>query len=285
MKTFITLAAAILGSALSAQPTLIFESSDNHSFCLVDDGTVKIMEHPLPGDADFKLLDLDGTLFRTVTLPEPMASGAIISYVTLSLFDCDESTVEYVYFKPGNNGGPFSDPTPPHAMVAAENGTVILDLPDYSLYEGNSNFTSLNSKNIVDHPDGAVLLVWEGLHGQHWRAYRLCGHLPTEHMREMGELAGISDFSNEGSDNLNVYPNPATEEVRVDYRLPSGHSHADLRVFSMDGTMLIRERVTNTSGEVVLKVDKLPAGTYMLNIQLDNGHTALGRFVKVTRVR
>ena len=283
MKTIFTFAAAILGSALSAQPELIFESADKHTFCLVDDGIVKIMEHPESGDTDFKLLDFDGTLFRTVPLPEPFA-GAIISYVTLSLFDCDESTVEYVHFKPGNTGGPFGEPTPPHARVMAEDGTVILDLPEYSLYEGNSNFTAANSNNIVDHPDGAVMLAWEGLYGEHWRAYRLCGHLPAQHMREMGELVGIQDFGNE-AEHINVYPNPAAEEVRVDYRLPVGHSHADLRVFAMDGTLLIRERVTNTSGDLVLNVEKLPAGTYMLNVLLDNGRTAAGRFVKVTRTR
>lgn len=282
MKSLLTLAALILGLALRAQPQLIFESDDKHSFCLVDDGNVKIMEHPAVGDTDFKLLDLDGTLFRSLSLPEPFA-GAIISHVTLSLFDCDESSVEYVHFKPGSNGGPFSEPTPPHAMVVAEDGTVILDQPGYSLYEGNSNYTTLNSNNIVDHPDGAVMLVWEGLHGEHWRAYRLCGHLPMPHMRELGELVGIQDFSSEGAENLKLYPNPAADEVRVDYRLPVGHSHADLRVFAMDGTLVIRERVTNTSGDLVLNVEQLPAGTYMLNVLLDNGRTAAGRFVKVTR--
>lgn len=285
MKTFFTLAAAFFVSAAFAQPQLLMESSDRHIFCLVEDATVKIMKHPAPGDADFQLFDLDGDLYRTVTLPEPMAAGAMISHVTLSLFDCDESTVEYVYFKPGSAGGPFGESTPPHAMIASEDGSLILDLPDYSLYEGNLQFTSINPKNIVDHPDGAVMVVWEGMHGEHWQIYRLCGHLPTQHMREEGELVGIQDFSNEGSENLKIYPNPAAEEIRVDYSLPAGHMHADLRVFGMDGTLVLRERITNSAGDVVLNVDQLPAGTYMLNIQLDNGHTALGRFVKVTRVR
>ncbi len=78
---------------------------------------------------------------------------------------------------------------------------------------------------------------------------------------EMYTTVGIADASEIIS---RLYPNPATDEVRLKWDAQAGHSY-EIRLLDIQGKSLIQS-ISNT-GEIQLDIAKLPAGLYFVNIK------------------
>ena len=68
-----------------------------------------------------------------------------------------------------------------------------------------------------------------------------------------------------------AYPNPATVSITLPY---STDRTADLNVYSVDGRLVMSQRVQAGDGKVTLKVDAMPSGIYIYRLG-----TAYGKFV------
>ena len=66
--------------------------------------------------------------------------------------------------------------------------------------------------------------------------------------------------------NIIVYPNPTDGKVTVN---ADGEMISEIRAYSLDGRMVKRVRVADTEAE--LNFDALAKGTYLLQIQLQQG--------------
>ncbi|TGE04324.1 T9SS type A sorting domain-containing protein, partial [Hymenobacter fodinae] len=73
---------------------------------------------------------------------------------------------------------------------------------------------------------------------------------------------------------LNIYPNPAANELRINLSNPG----ARLTVYSATGLALLDTRTATKEG--VLDIQKLPAGTYVLLVRPDQGTCLRQQFVK-----
>ena len=70
------------------------------------------------------------------------------------------------------------------------------------------------------------------------------------------------------SDNVQVYPNPATAEITVSLTSPS---EVDIRIFDLSGKLLVYQADTIIEGAHSLDVSSLTSGIYFLRINSENG--------------
>ena len=78
-------------------------------------------------------------------------------------------------------------------------------------------------------------------------------------------------------DRLRVHPNPARDEltVLVGEDMTSG---GQLRIWTMDGRLAMEQVAVGP--RVVLNVEPLSNGPYLLELVHDSGHRSVSRFVK-----
>ena len=68
---------------------------------------------------------------------------------------------------------------------------------------------------------------------------------------------------------LQLYPNPAREQVRVAYTLPTGTNAATLELHDALGRLLLRQALPPSRAESQLALDHLPAGLYSATLTAD----------------
>ncbi len=84
---------------------------------------------------------------------------------------------------------------------------------------------------------------------------------------ELVVVSGINDWS---SGEINLFPNPVTNELNVG--LERGLSYpVDLRVFNLAGAMLVSEMIAPGSASFQLPLTSLPSGTYLVQLSDPKG--------------
>ncbi len=84
---------------------------------------------------------------------------------------------------------------------------------------------------------------------------------------ELVVVSGIDDWS---SGEINLFPNPVTNELNVG--LERGLSYSvDLRVFNLAGAMLVSEMIAPGSTSFQLPLTSLPIGTYLVQLSDPKG--------------
>jgi len=80
---------------------------------------------------------------------------------------------------------------------------------------------------------------------------------------------------------LNAFPNPVMEELRISYNTSASGNlrQAQLRLFDANGRLLRQRTVEGSGGVLVLSVENLPSGLYLLELS-QNGQSEQQRFVK-----
>ena len=84
------------------------------------------------------------------------------------------------------------------------------------------------------------------------------------------------------TEELNVYPNPALNEVFVDMSWNNGQAAGDLVIMDATGKEVKKQPVTLNDGfnKIQLNIDQLIFGIYSIEVQLDGQSIYLDRFVK-----
>ena len=77
---------------------------------------------------------------------------------------------------------------------------------------------------------------------------------------------------------LNVYPNPVTNEVRIE--LPATTGRTSVAVFDYTGKQIMKKDIAiNNQSFTILQVGNLAAGTYTIQVYLNN-ELYIGKIVK-----
>jgi len=90
-------------------------------------------------------------------------------------------------------------------------------------------------------------------------------------------------------DKLYVYPNPAADQAMVRYRLGPGQSAVKLRLLDMVGEPVGEEvegqAVPGVDNETIVKLAKVPSGTYIVRLAVTNSGKTEVKFTKLAVVR
>jgi len=79
-----------------------------------------------------------------------------------------------------------------------------------------------------------------------------------------------------------AYPNPATDQIAIDYEFPTGVKVAELKLFNIVGQEILKQVVSDKSGKIQLSVSDLPEGIYFYSLTINDG-AALTRKLIIRR--
>lgn len=133
-----------------------------------------------------------------------------------------------------------------------------------------------NATVMMDAADSAVIFNKESL-----IVIARRGYLGKDTLEDTSTPNAIVDVN--GVNNVqiaNLYPNPTSSDVTLSINAPMTMA-ADIRIYSITGAMVMSKNVKLEAGttELVLDTDLLPAGTYSVLLNTENG-IVRSRFVK-----
>jgi len=223
----------------------------------------------------FELYNLDHTLYQVVDVPEQEGTAFYnLYYVTRTLFDCDDSNIEYLVSRPCL--GPDCDLS--YTTIYRADGSEIFhadslwaaggfggvrqfNFPIYSTPEG----TKLKLVNTDASPESSVSI------------YSICGSLPgTSQLFGIG-ITDLEDF--QLPIDINAYPNPADELITISYSLPSGDNIAMVEIVDSKGQILQSIQVGKIFDSIQFNTSQLSAGTYFYRVVTSNGRSEAQRFI------
>lgn len=88
-------------------------------------------------------------------------------------------------------------------------------------------------------------------------------------------IAGIESINN--SNNLSIYPNPASEILNISIAKEIDLTNATVSLVDVSGKQVLNQRIQST--ETVIHINHLPNGIYLLNVRLNN---EISTFKKIT---
>ena len=92
------------------------------------------------------------------------------------------------------------------------------------------------------------------------------------------EEHGIIPESSEESA-FDLYPNPATNEVRIRYDINDLSELSYLKMYDLSGKLIYQELITDQHNEIVLRLDQYDKGVYLVNITTENGDNLTKKLV------
>lgn len=263
----ITLLAVACLVAIRANAQIVFEHSYTNihqGFTLVpiDSGEYKYIDVNY-FNIDMTLYNLDHSLYTTIAMPSALVGSltTYVYYVTKRLFDCDTSQIEYLVQH--QDPGTYTV----HVSIYREDGTLLFHASDYTI-GGGTGGPGFSTFPIYNTPLGAKMILKSDTSSEA-RIYSLCGLAPLYE----SPLEPVNTYSN-------VYPNPASNHITLEYRLPENLHQADLLVYSIDGTLVKQYRVTDDFHNVILSLENLPVGTYTYSIRTPSETLPAGKFLK-----
>lgn len=205
------------------------------------------------------IYDMNHNLLKTIdcfNLPTPGNYLGYILYISEQLFDSDNK-IEFLY------GYAYSDENGYFTGIYNEDGTSLFSdtgativnvnvlQQQYPIYN-----TSYGAKMILSYPNGGA------------KVFSLPGTLSTDIEKANEQLVALQT----GQGSLgNLYPNPNSGLVTLDYKLPDGEHIGELVLYNMQGTEVKRYKVDDTFNAVLLDNSQLPAGTYFYQLQTSKG--------------
>lgn len=259
-----------------AQITLQATAPDDLRSLLSLMAGTKLITH-LPATGSVTIYNMDLSVHRTLSIPAPPAGydWSAISYITETLFDTDDSNIEYMLFGSGENPGDFV------TFIVREDATVLFSaVPGISLQYGSDAMN--DGPGIFETASGAVMLIQETF-GSPTQLYSLPGHVPcTASCQEAAaNYAGVTGVGDQmGVPGPNGFPNPADQRATIHYVVPAGSTQAKLILHDATGRILFQGAL-DASGKYELDTSRLPSGTYEYVITVDGGMLTGSKLVVV----
>ncbi|HOZ88423.1 MAG TPA: T9SS type A sorting domain-containing protein, partial [Bacteroidia bacterium] len=206
----------------------------------------------------FKLYNLDGTLFKTFALPpKPSTNASIyaIFYVSETLFDTDPSNIEYMLL------WATSSPQSFRTQVAREDGTLLLDELNASTVEF---YTTGKYISVFETDQGTKLQLAYSAPGPNgWqqlgaKIFILPGSYPTGINPNLMTIPGSAD--------PNVFPNPTNGAFTFGIE---NNNNLNLEFFSMDGKKL---KTYDVGPDNKVPDLGLPSGEYLIRANDQKTH-------------
>ncbi|HKK40502.1 MAG TPA: T9SS type A sorting domain-containing protein [Cryomorphaceae bacterium] len=285
-KFCLFLTAALLTTAVHSQIDLIGEYEANESqMVLVDDNLLKIFVSNY-GEGSFTLYNLDNTVYREIDIPQVGISGThFVYFISRSLFDCDTTTVEYVVYNAEMS--PMGGVDNRWVRIYREDGTELLHVEDAIMHGTPTSYSVVNTGWIQNGEMGAVLKIGlvENLNpspSTH-RYYQLCGSVPVMNRSAlMGDLTGILEEGSNGENGFVIYPNPTNSGV-IQFQPDDYLADYEgmVRLFNMSGQLMKEVQLNSYEALQSIDISDLSNGTYLLNVQLEDGTIVNEKLVKL----
>ncbi len=218
----------------------------------------------------FSLYNMDFTPFMlSIAVPEPFQptnfNNFNVLYITRALFDCDTSTIEYVYETPISAYYTF--------RIVRTDGTILFQLDSANgpygyggQMGGESEIrpiinTSVGAKLFLQRPN--LLGGPEPIH-----VYSLCGTLPTE-----------VHFSEINYSFIELFPNPVSNSLTFKINLPDNMNEYELVIVNNNAQEIKREKLNVPRTVYKLDVKNLSAGSYFYILCTKNKSYQSGKFI------
>ncbi len=206
------------------------------------------------------IYNLDYTTYLSeYTLPLSLQEYRI-GYITKSLFDCDEATLEFVMV---NN-------VTTEFKVYRTNGTLLFE-NNNGQYVGCTDCLPVmfndDYRPIVNTPNGTKLILTDP-NNPTTTVYNLCGSLPLD-------TFGFT----QGDNSITVYPVPNTSGRTLNFRMPENYSiQGTIEVFNSNMQLLDTFAVENTLQEYQKNYD-FPTGFYFFLVRSNGKIVDTGKFI------
>ena len=80
---------------------------------------------------------------------------------------------------------------------------------------------------------------------------------------------------------LTLYPNPTSAEVTIQYNLGNNSETAEILLLDLTGKVILRNAVSQNSGNLVLSLGDLQSGVYIVRLTTSSGENWTEKLVKL----
>lgn len=218
----------------------------------------------------FDLLNMDFTPFMTnIAVPQPFFPSFFqVLYITRSLFDCDDSTIEFAYTQTTASALPY--------YIMRTDGTQLF-AQDSSMGPycfggclGGEDWV----KPIVNTSSGAKLFLMHlrydstGYHST-TEIYSLCGQLPTE----------VINFASQTESLVKIYPNPSSSFITYDVNPPNNSKEYDFVILDSQSKVIARKKIGVGSYKGTIDLQNYSSGNYFYSLCDKDKSFQSGKFV------
>lgn len=228
----------------------------------------------VPSSDSSVIYNVDFTPYRTLhypLLPEGFDWSGPPTYITQSLFDTDESTIEYLLYGGAQDGTAM-------VVVGREDGSMLFSADGRlsAILGGGLSY----SPGIFATATGTKMMLSSSFDDT-TRMYNLPGSVPCVASCQPAATNFITGGVNDGMLPENVqraFPNPTSERINIPYSLPLGETQALLLLRDAAGRVVLERRL-NGSGTYELETGQLPNGVYPYTIVGQGGVLSSSRIV------
>lgn len=211
------------------------------------------------------LYNLDLSVYTTIDLPA-LPGGYIyfgVSHFTESTFDNDPTSIEVAFLiqSPAYVSG---------VRVVRDDGTAIFTDLNHQLSLNGLNDEMNASPPFFTGEDGLTYMLITSYPTNlpaTTKLYQLPGSLPCLDCAQGGGMGIPHDHLTTGTGTLTIFPNPASDQLTVDYDLPPGTRVGRLLVQDALGRLVANLPLTNKPS--ILDLSQHPSGSYTCSMVAD----------------
>lgn len=219
----------------------------------------------------FSLFNLDHTPY-ILNIQVPVISNAAsniyyrLGYITLDLFDCDSTNLEYAMM--------LDRPKPtvqPNFGVYRTDGTVLFSKDTVgTVFCVGCGSGSYEMHPIMNTAEGPKLFLFNdiSLTNEYIHIYRLCGTLPTQIYELTTNLFYVS-----------VYPNPSNKNIVFELSNLNHFEKYTLTILSSDFREIVLAEVNEMDGKYILNSENLRSGVYLFTLKSEESIIQSGKFI------
>lgn len=215
-----------------------------------------------------RLYNPNNSIYKTLNLPPTVNNYGSIRYISDNLFNAD-SLIEFVYITTST-----TNTNTTRLYIMNESGNIFLNKDSCSLgpYNIVNDPTFMNSNSLFY--DGVSIKLriekWAGNYGfTKYLVYSLPGSIPCIDCTN-GIITGYMSTNNENpnSEAARFFPNPANNDLKLQYNIPSTAKDAVIKIFDIQGKLIEELKISPTQDYVLLPSD-YTNGLYVYSLIVD----------------
>lgn len=176
-----------------------------------------------------------------------------VLYITQHLFDSDDG-IEFMYY----NTSCGDDYNNVFTGIYNEDGTAIFT--QYGAAPSVQLNVPIVFKPIYNTVNGTKMILSFPVTNQA-KVYSLPGTLTTSNMLLLDNSHGAALFS--------AFPNPSSNQITIDYKLPLGTQKGEIVISDMNGKEIKKYSVDNSFSNLVIPTNELMKGMYLYSLKGD----------------
>lgn len=261
MKKKLLIAFSLLITSLSyCQITLEtqVESEQYIQFIKLNDNSKKYYTF---SDFEMKIYNSNHSLFKTISInkqdlgfsSEPRIYDDAVILVSQNVFDTDDD-IEFLIYA-GNNDGSESK-----TFIIDDNGSVLFQKAQRPQID-DDNVDSYQTPFFIQSTETGIKMILRDLDY----------NVNTKYIYSLPGTATLSYAKNElNSINFKAYPNPSSDYINLEYKLPNGVNNGKILVYNLKGKKVKEYNVDNHVSSLQLNNKDLSSGTYIYSIVAGN---------------